>query len=232
MKTGTVNISHLDISDPLGLASAPSRSSGPTGRAKIGDPSRANFSRLREPCLVGGRPPYAMLSWYVATTEAFCEARAEEGIERKRIGVQTFNPKCVTTKFIRGRKQMTEMPYLPGYIFVRFDRGDDRWRGIYAVRGIRTILGATPERPSPIRDDAMAILLDRCNGQYVEAKHVDTALSKIIPIGSTVQITRGAFSGYEAEVSWSHGDRVKVIMSLLGAQREIKLSSHDVRMVA
>lgn len=173
-----------------------------------------------------------MLSWYVATTESFCEARAEEGIVRKNIGVQCFNPRVVSTKIIRGRKHMTEMPYLPAYLFLRFDRADDRWRGVYAVRGIRTVLGTSPERPSPIRDDAMAILLDRCNGQYVEAKHVDTALSKIVPIGSTVQITRGAFSGYEAEVSWSHGDRVKVIMSLLGAQREIKLNSHDVQMVA
>lgn len=177
-----------------------------------------------------------MLQWYVATVDWFWEARVEEGIarecERKKMDVQCFNPKVVTTKIIRGRKHMTEMPYVGGYVFCRFNRADDRWRGVYAVRGIRTVLGASPERPSPIRDDAMAILLNRCNGQYVEAKHVDTALSKIVPIGSTVQITRGAFSGYEAEVSWSHGDRVKVIMSLLGAQREIKLNSHDVQMVA
>lgn len=171
-----------------------------------------------------------MHAWYVAATLPGEGLRAEEHLDRQ--GFQSFNPLCATTKIVRGARVIRQTPYIPGYIFVRFDVHEDPWRKIYSTRGIKTLLGGNPERPTPVREDAMAILLDKCNGKIVKAEHVDAALSRIVPVGSTVRIVEGPFNGHEAKVTWSHDDRVTAIMSLFGRPCELKLRSSDVQMVA
>lgn len=168
-----------------------------------------------------------MLSWHVAQVKPFCEMVAENGLRNK--GFQPFNPKVYTQKIVRGARTWTERPYLPGYIFIRFDPVEDvTWPTINCVRGIQTLLYSAHEKPAPIRDVAMAVLLDRCNGDRVKAEDIDAALLKVVPIGSDVRVAEGPFEGFVGKVTWSDRDRVRVVLSLFGRKTPTLLSSKDV----
>jgi len=168
-----------------------------------------------------------MLSWHVATTKPFCEMIAENGLRNK--GFQPFNPKVYTQKIVRGARTWTERPYLPGYIFVRFDPNEDvLWPTINYIRGIQTLLYSASERPAPVKDAAMSILLDRCNGDRVKAEDIDAALSKIVPVGTNVRVVEGPFASFEGKVVWSESYRVKVLLSIFGRSTSALMSSKDV----
>lgn len=169
------------------------------------------------------------LSWHIASVKPFSEMIAENGLRSK--GFQPFNPKVYTQKIVRGARTWTERPYISGYIFIRFDANEDtRWPTINYVRGIQTLLYSGPERPAPIKDAAMAVLLDRCNGDRVKAEDIDLALSKVCPVGSMVRVVDGTFTDFVGKVAWSDQDRVKVVLSLFGRQTKVAMPSRAVVM--
>ncbi len=171
-----------------------------------------------------------MLAWHVATTKPFSEMLAEEGLRRK--GFQPFNPKVYIERVVRGARTWTERCYIPGYIFVRFDPLEDiHWPTINFVRGIQTLLYSASEKPAPIRDVAMGVLLDRCNGDRVKAEDIDLAISKVVPVGVDVRVKEGMFSEHVGKVVWSDGDRVKVLLSIFGRPTRASLSTKAVEMV-
>lgn len=132
---------------------------------------------------------------------------------------------------MRGKKTEVERPYLPGYIFIRFDVLEDRWQPIHYTRGIKELIRATPERPIPIADKAMSILLDRCDGQYVRQEVVDACLNKLIPLGSTVRLTEGPFANFEGPVKWTSHDRVRVLINVFGRDVIAKMKTSNVELI-
>lgn len=159
-----------------------------------------------------------MLAWHVATTKPFSEMIAEDELKRK--GFQPFNPKCVSLRINKGRRTWTERCYMPGYIFIRFDASEDRWPIINSTRGIRSLLYSTVEKPAPLREAAMQLIIDRCNGDTVREEELDLELTKVIPIGTMVRLFDGPFAGFTGRVKWRHADRVKVVLSLFGRATE------------
>jgi transcription antitermination factor NusG len=177
----------------------------------------------------GALDDVSMLTWHVAQTKPFFEMIAEDGLRRK--GFCPFNPKVYEERLVRGRRTWTERCYIPGYIFIRFDPLEDvHWPKINYVRGIHTLLYSASEKPAPIKDAAMAVLLDRCNGDRVKAEDIDLALSRVVPIGSMVRVVEGTFSEFVGKVSWSAADRVKVVLSLFGRATNVSLPSRNVVM--
>lgn len=171
-----------------------------------------------------------MLSWYVATTKPFSEMLAEEGLRRK--GFNPFNPKCYTQRIVRGARTWTERPYIPGYIFVQFDPIEQPlWPTINYVRGIQSLLYNGVETPAPIKDAAMRVLFERCNGDRVKAEDLDLALSRVMPIGSNVRAVDGPFEGHVGKVDWSDDDRVRVVLSIFGRATKVSLKSRSVELV-
>jgi transcription antitermination factor NusG len=155
------------------------------------------------------------VEWYVATTQPFSEMIAEASLSR--IGIQSFNPKCRAVKIIRGRRIITERPYIAGYIFCRFDRDEDyAWRKIHSQRGIRTLISASAEEPTPIRDvAALDALIERCKGgDVIDESEADLAFNKFIPVGSEVRITEGPMQGHVGVVKLSQKDRVNVVLRM------------------
>lgn len=171
-----------------------------------------------------------MLSWHVAKTKPFSEMIAEAGLLRK--GFRPFNPKCYTQRIVRGARTLTERCYLPGYIFVQFDPvEDDNWPNINYVRGIQSLLYVPGfERAAPVRDAAMRVLFDRCNGDRVKAEDIDFALSRVIPIDASVRVVEGPFEHHVGRVSWSDSDRVKVVMHLFGRATTVSLKNKAVEL--
>ncbi len=170
------------------------------------------------------------LSWHVATCKPFSEMIAERSLSSK--GFQAFNPKYYTQRIVRGARTWTERCYIPGYIFIRFDPvEDERWPQINYARGIQTLLYSSAEKPAPIRDIVMNVLLDRCNGDRVKAEELDAVLCRVIAVGSVVRVGEGAWSGFVGPVVWSDQDRVKVMLSMFGRPTKATLSNRSVELV-
>lgn len=170
------------------------------------------------------------LTWHCAETHPFSELMAERDLER--LGFQPFNPKCQTVVVTRGREVQTTKPYLPGYIFIPWDDADDHtWRKARDARGIRKLMYGAHEKPARIRQDAMQILLDKCNGQLVKQTEIDRELKKIIWVGSTVVVKDGPMEGFKGKAEWAHRDRVRVMLSFLGAERPVEFRTKELEVV-
>lgn len=165
-----------------------------------------------------------MLAWCVASTHVQAELIAEDDLRKK--GHEPFNPKALIPRIVRGCRQFTEQPYLRGYIFVAIDTDFDHWRGINFARGVKTLLYSAPYKPALVRQEAMAALLSICNGKYeTDFSAIDRAIAKVLPPGTTVKVPSLGQSG---KVTWTHNDRVRVMLSFLGTTREVELSRQAV----
>lgn len=152
--------------------------------------------------------------WYCAQTLPFGELTAEKHLQQQ--GFQPFNPRCEVAKVIKGREVITRKPWLAGYIFIPFDIEEPNWPRINNTRGVKRLMPEWMERPSPVRDDAMQVLLDQCNGQVVKATEVDRAIAKVLWPGALVKAHDGPFAGFNGTVEWTDKDRAKVLMFIFG----------------
>lgn len=170
-----------------------------------------------------------MHAWHVATVQPFMELTAEEHLVRQ--GFEPFNPRFEVTRVTRGRKVTTEHAYFSGYIFVHFDRALTQWRSINGTRGVKQLILSSPDTPARVQDGVIEELLKLCRGSIVEAAVVDRTLQRIIPVASLVKITEGPFEGHRGTVSWSKGDRARVLLSILGSQRDVKIEKKALELV-
>lgn len=153
-------------------------------------------------------------------------------------GFEVFNPRVMSTRMQRHKPTVTERAYIPGYIFVRFDLGEDCWFPINWTRGIRNIMPLAA-KPAPIADRVMAVMLDRCDlvrgsegsKHYVREDEVDFALAGL-RAGRFVSIIAGPLTGSTGRVTWTSQDRVKVLFEFLGATRPLDFAKQDVELVA
>lgn len=169
------------------------------------------------------------LAWYCAIVYPMAELVAEEHLERQ--GVQPFNPTCRVQRIIRGRKRIDERPLFPGYIFINFDVAEQAWRFINSTRGVRQLISAAPERPTPIRGDAITALIAKCNGKYVDEVEADETLAKFVSVGSAVRPTDGVWEGHVGRVTWTDQERVKALFMLFGRETPVTLDRGQLELI-
>lgn len=171
------------------------------------------------------------VKWYCAQTHPFGELQAEK--ELRKIGFQPFSPRCEVAKIIKGREVITRRPWLSGYIFVPFDIEDDpNWPRINNQPGIKRLMPAWTERPTPVRGDAMQVLLDQCNGQVVKAQTVDRAIAKVLWPGALVKASDGPFAGFNGIVEWTDKDRAKVLMHIFGRTTPVEFERKQLEIIS
>lgn len=170
-----------------------------------------------------------MLAWYVAITLQLSELIAEQNLRRQNFS--PFLPRVRETRITRGREVTTVKPYIPGYIFVRFDRETDDWGRINSTRGVRSLMCNSPELPTRVRDQAMAAVLERCDGQYVIAEEIDETLMAFFPVGSMVKVVEGPLAGQIGKVQLSYADRVRVLFHIFGRQTKVEMAAAAVDLV-
>lgn len=163
--------------------------------------------------------------------------------------VQTTDPSIATTKIAvaeltdigfvttwlatrepytdRHRKtRMLEASLFPGYLFVEFDMADDLWKHIPQQRGVRRILG-TALRPAPLPLRSV----DHLKAQF-EAGEFKPKPARQIQIDDRLHVDAGPFAGHIGVCRMSRGERVKVMLKILGDEREIEMWSGLVRRAA
>lgn len=170
-----------------------------------------------------------MLAWYVAITLQLSELTAEQNLRRQNFS--PFLPRVRETRITRGREVTTIKPYIPGYIFVRFDREEDDWGRINSTRGVKGLLCNSPELPTRIREKQMDAILERCEGQYVVAEEIDETLMSFFPVGSIVKVVEGPLAGQTGRVRLSYADRVNVLFRMFGRETRVEMAAAAVDLV-
>ena len=110
-----------------------------------------NEEKLRE-VTAGSGSRLAGPRWCVCQSHQHQETLALENLERQDFEV--YLPLMLAE--VRKKGQPTRIvprPFLPGYLFVRVDLADGRWRRLYGTRGIASVIGGEG-RPSLMNNRA------------------------------------------------------------------------------
>lgn len=124
----------------------------------------------------------------------------------------------------RGKLIAPVVPLFPRYIFCRFDPELDHWQPINGTRGVTRVLCSNKQNPLRVPDDFMAFLLAK-GGIFEE----EPLPSKFWP-GDNVEMTHDSFKGHIGRVQSATEKRVDILISLLGRETLISVSSESVRL--
>jgi transcriptional antiterminator RfaH len=121
--------------------------------------------------------------------------------------------------------QRASAPLFAGYFFCRIV---DRWRSINSTFGVLCLVrtGDCPARCPDREIDALKAMIDG-HGFIKLPEAPPPPVRHTIAIGAKVRITSGPFGGMSGlYVGMSTKDREKVLLNLLGGQREIRIASN------
>jgi transcription elongation factor/antiterminator RfaH len=165
-----------------------------------------------------------MTRWYVVHTQPQAEARALWHLENQ--GFCCFLPRVVELKRHARQVRPVLAPLFPRYLFIRFDVDVTRWRAINGTRGVVSLLANGP-CPLPVPAGVVESLLTKCDRRGAAPL---TAMG-VFTEGVRVRIKSGAFSGQTGEITKvlaQGGDRVHVLLTLLGVQTDLRLPSYAI----
>jgi transcription antitermination factor NusG len=127
------------------------------------------------------------------------------------------------------------VPLFPRYLMARFHRSVDAWTRIRALPGVDCILGTNHETPTPVSDDAIALIRSRCmpNGciypANVELRDAGPVVH--VPTGSSARLLDGPLADLTGICTWSDEKRVSLLMSLLGREVAVTVPRAAVEVV-
>lgn len=153
--------------------------------------------------------------WYVIQTKPKKEEEATSYLSNK--GVEIFSPLIETFRYRDGMTNKALKPLFPGYIFGKFDLEINyplvRWG-----KGVKCILGFGGY-PVPLAEEVIQIIKERTDEQNIvrtkqDFKPNDVVRIKIGPLKDLI----GMFDRWVSE-----GERVRILLSLIGYQPAVEL---------
>lgn len=166
------------------------------------------------------------LAWYALRVAPGAEFLAADRLSS--MGVPTACPLRVEyrrrSRHARTREPMT-FPLLAGYLFAAV--GERDWRPVMSQRHVYGVVGADG-RPSVV---ATAELVSLCRrsaaGAFSAAEYQrNMRTGREFKVGDRVEVFGAglALDGWVFEVSALHGDTARVVMQMLGGEREVSVS--------
>jgi transcription antitermination factor NusG len=174
------------------------------------DPAGEGFTL---PCCCNGTPGPR---WYCASVRWGSAEMARDALTYLDFG--TFLPLIACEIRHARRVRVVERPLFPGYVFLRFDVRGEAWRRAYQTRRVR-IFGSAPDRPVPLP----AGLVERWIAEGWDRPLPRDVVADCIAAGADIAITGGPFTDQRGLCLWDDGQRVRVLLSLLGRQIEASL---------
>lgn len=122
-------------------------------------------------------------------------------------------------------------PLFPAYMFIPFDRSQQRWSPIALTRGVKRIFGSRPDAPTPVPVGVVEALIARSgpDGYIDDAKPADGLPE--IEVGASIRINEGPMTSFEGVCEMSDGDRVRVLLNLFGRSVPVTLDRSAVEVV-
>ncbi len=160
------------------------------------------------------RPAEARL-WFCVQSHRQAERWADENLRQQ--GYETLFPTHdvrVRDRVTRTMTHIVERPYLPGYLFVRFDRDRDPWGPICHTRGVKRLFVSADHRPVPVPSDYIdRLIADAPSRRILRA---DAGAEDLT--GERLRISEGAFAEYEGLCAAGEKERVRVFITLMGRE--------------
>lgn len=153
-------------------------------------------------------------SWYVVLAKPMLECKAESQLRRQ--GYEVWLPQLSVWKKSGGIWLRKDIPFFPRYLFVRPANADQSIAPIRSTFGV-TALVRFGHEPARLCEEVVAQLREVIAAYSV---HPDERVSPFVP-GEKVAITSGPFSGLSAVVSRPAIERVAVLLTLLGREKEV-----------
>jgi len=162
--------------------------------------------------------------WFAAMTQPQREGVAVENLRRQ--GFYTFSPLERVVRRHARKTIATTAPVFRGYVFVRLDPMQARWRSINGTRGVRSLV-TNGDGPLAIKPGIVETLL--------ASTDADGILEFVDPLqpGMTVRLRAGPFAEQLGVIERLDGrNRLVLLMSLMGGQVRTGVSRDMILKVA
>jgi transcription antitermination factor NusG len=154
--------------------------------------------------------------WYCVNTHFHQERIAVAQLARQSF--VTFFP---VELIINNKGDEVSRALFPGYLFVQFNKGAQRWRAIYSTIGVKRLLSDSPENPTAIPHEVMERLMQ------MQSDGMFNRIPSTIREGSAVRMTAGAFKGFEGVVTATSARRVQILLKILGSASRVSADMKD-----
>jgi len=166
-----------------------------------------------------------MIRWYAAKTKPKQEAVAMENLARQNF--ESYAPKILMTRVRQKRISTQKELFFPGYVLVRFALADASWRAINSTRGVISLLTFGENGiPTPLANGVVEDLQQR----EIAGELKDSEVT-VIQRGDRVRLKFGPRVDAIGKVIFTKGERLELLLNLLGRQTRVKAPLHAVEIV-
>lgn len=119
-----------------------------------------------------------------------------------------------------GQKRKSERKFFPGYVLVQMEMDNDTWHLVKSVSRVLGFIGGTAEKPAPISDAEVAVILRR-----VEEGESKPTPKVLFEPGEVIRVTDGPFTDFNGVVEDVNYEknRLRVSVSIFGRSTPVEL---------
>ncbi|WP_300671160.1 transcription termination/antitermination protein NusG [Desulfoluna sp.] len=162
-------------------------------------------------------------SWYALHTRSRFENVVFDNLTKKSF--ETFLPKMKKQSRRKDRRVVLDVPFFPGYVFVKAGLTPENHISILKTLGVVRVLGSA-QGPVPIPEEA----LDSLRIMVTTGEEIMTSVA--FTKGERVLVIRGPFEGITGIFTQALGQgRVIVNIDILGQSAAVHVSESDIESI-
>jgi transcriptional antiterminator NusG len=249
-----------DLDDLLGFAGGDDAADGaPAPAEESSDQDAAEAEAPAEPTPTVRRRPQSIADvrdkkdlmrlfgdFYVVHTYAGYEQRVKDNLMSRVEALDAHDrvfevviPTEEVTEFKKGKKQVSQKKFLPGYVLVRMDMDDETWNIVRHTPAVTGFVGATGSKPVPLSTREVADTL-KIPDEVVEETETDEVEEVVetkarvaeidLEVGETIRVTSGPFADFTGTIAEINLDqaKLKVLVSVFGRETPLELPFDNV----
>jgi transcriptional antiterminator NusG len=157
------------------------------------------------------------MRWYAVQAFSGMEKSVKAGIEERvaRSNLQDqFGDILVPVEEVielkNGQKTISERRLYPGYVLVQMEMTDESWHLVRSTPRVTSFIGGTAQRPTPIKDKEVEIILRRMDDSKSNPTQKMT-----FEKGESVRVIDGPFKDFSGSVEEVNYDKNKLRVSVV-----------------
>lgn len=157
------------------------------------------------------------MRWYAVQAFSGMEKSVKAGLEERiiRSNLQgQFGDILVPVEEVielkNGQKTISERRLYPGYVLVQMEMTDESWHLVRSTPRVTSFIGGTAQRPTPIKDKEVEIILRRMDDSKSNPTQKMT-----FEKGESVRVIDGPFKDFSGNVEEVNYDKNKLRVSVV-----------------
>jgi len=157
------------------------------------------------------------MRWYAVQAFSGMEKSVKAGLEERvaRSNLQDqFGDILVPVEEVielkNGQKTISERRLYPGYVLVQMEMTDESWHLVKSTPRVTSFIGGTAQRPTPIKDKEVEIILRRMDDSKSNPTQKMT-----FEKGESVRVIDGPFKDFSGSVEEVNYDKNKLRVSVV-----------------